>query len=96
MIPSQKNKVLKYECRLEPVQNSSKSVKTISQTASVRVTSPPGGGVGSDAALLLVLVAPGRGQSAPMCVICALLAMTMMTLSTSSFLDVPGHVTFTS
>ena len=80
-----------------PVQNSSKSVKTISQTASVRVTSPPGGGgVGSDAALLLVLVAPWRGQSAPMCVICALLAMFMMTLSTSSFLDVPGHVTFTS
>ena len=57
---------------------------------------PPWGGVGSDAALLLVLVAPGRGQSAPMCIICALLAMTMMTLSTSSFLDVPGHVTLTS
>ena len=57
---------------------------------------PPWGGVGPDAALLLVPVAPGRGQSAPMCVICALLAMTMMTLSTSSCHDVPGHVTPTS
>ena len=62
----------------------------------MRVIQSPRGSVGPNAALLLVLVAPGRGQSAPMCVICALLAMTMMTLSMSSLLDVPGHVTFTS
>ena len=49
--------------------------------------------MGPDAALLLVPVAPGRGQSVPMCVSCALLAVTMMILSTSSFHDVPGHVT---
>ena len=46
----------------------SKYVKIYSQTASVRVIQSPRGGVGPDAALLLVLVAPGRGQLVPMCV----------------------------
>ena len=69
--------------------------KKLSQTASVRVIQPPRGGVGHDAALPLVLVAPGRGQSVPIC---------------ASFVppwpwpwwlfprhpDVPSHVTFAS
>ena len=42
------------------------------------------------------LLTPGRGQSVPMCVSCAPLAVTMMILSTSSCHDVPGHVTPTS